>query len=257
MSLKTRKVLSVGLQLLLLAVLATGTVASASPLAGQLNFSGTAVVSLLGIDFIPPTGPGEGQIVVLPGANTGDFTPFNAGLFTGTLDNRTEATQPVGTPISIADWLEIPGFTFTLEFIRAGSFSAADCFAAPANQQNCTPAPFDPDGPGPLGPILSPYQLTNSLDTDGDIGSTASFSVRGTALNTSTGDMGAFVGVFNATFQKVPYQTLLATVLAGGTVNAPFTAQLLVEAIPEPSSMALGLGGLILVGAGLVRRRRA
>jgi hypothetical protein len=240
--------------------MAAGTVASASPLAGQLNISGTAVVSLTGVDFIPPFGGGQGQIVILPGANTGDFTVFNGAVTGGTLDDRDEATQPVGQLINIPNWLEIPGFSFDLNFIQVGTFSAGQCFIPAADQQTCTPPPFDPDGPGPQPAIPSPYNLTNFEDTDGDIGSTASFTVNGIARNTSNGDTALFAGVFNATFQKVPYQELLSRVLSGVPVNAPFTAQFLVvdipNQVPEPSSMALALGGLVLVGAGMVRRHR-
>jgi hypothetical protein len=264
MSLKMRKVMSVGLQLAVLAVMATGIVVSASPLDGQLNIAGVAVVSLLGADFVPPAGGGQGDILILPGANTGDFSVFNAGFNSGTLDDRTEADQPVGVPIMppIVDWMEIPGFTFTLEFISPGSFTGAECFTLPAAaQQTCTPPPFDPDGPGPQGPVTSPYNLTNFTDDDGVLSSVATFAVNGTVTDLNTMETGTFTGTFNAGFKGIPYQTLLTQILAGGSINAPFVAQFDVASapgeIPEPSSMALGLGGLVLVGAGLLRRRRA
>jgi hypothetical protein len=241
--------------------MATGTMASASPLQGTLNFSGTAVVSLLGIDFIPPAGGGEGQIFVLPGGNTGDFAVFNAGPPTaGTLNDREESGLPdVGVPINVPGWLDIPGFSFTLTSIRPGGFSSAQCGAPAAAGQTCTPAPFpyDPDGPGGDPPIMlqSPYELTNNSVSS----SNAVFFVSGIAIGPG-GDMGNFEGQFTATFLDVPFQELLSTVLSGGTVTKPFSAQITVTDIPqvpEPSSMALALGGLALVGAGLARKRRA
>jgi hypothetical protein len=259
MSLKTRKISSVALQLLLAVALATGTIASATPLAGQFNFSGTADVSLLGVDYTPPVGGGVGEIVVLPGGNTGDFASLNTGVSFGEILDRDESSQPVGSNISVPNWLTLaamPNLSFTLEFIAPGVFNSAQCFAGAANQQTCTPPPFDADGPGGNPAIISPYNLTNSTNTTGGINSTASFVVSGQVMDTNTGELGVFRGIFNATFQDTPYQELLAAVLSGGTVTAPFSAQITVTAIPEPSSMALALGGAALLGAGLLRRRR-
>lgn len=237
---------------------ATCSLAFSTPLAGQFNFGGTAVVSLLGVDYIPPDGGGNGQIVVLPGGNTGDFAVLNSGFTFGTISDRNEATQPVGEPLMVNNWVTLaalPNLQFTLEFVRPGSFSAADCFASPANEQTCTLPPFDPDGAGPLPAILSPYNLTNFIDTSGQLSSTASFSVRGTVLDTVTSEALPFDGVLNATFQNIAYQQLVSTVLAGGSVTTPFTAQ--VTVVPEPSSAALALIGVACVTLRLARRRRS
>lgn len=239
------------------AAAATCNLSFAAPLAGQFNFGGTAVVSLMGVDYIPPVGGGTGDIVVLPGGNTGDFAVLNSGFSFGTIADRDEATQPVGQPLSVANWLTLnalPNLSFTLEFIRPGSFSAADCFSVPANEQTCTLPPFDPDGAGPDPAIRSPYNLTNFTDAGGRLSSTASFSVRGTVLDTITSEVVPFDGIFNATFQNIPYQQLVTTVLSGGSVTTPFTAQ--VTVVPEPSSAALALAGIACIALRVSRRRR-
>jgi len=256
MSLKMRNLISVAAQLLLLAVLATGTFASATPVSGSLNIAGTAVVSLLGIDFVPPADAGVGEIAVLPGGNTGDFAFLNAGFNTGLLVDR-DPSQVIGAPLNVPNWLTVPNFAFTLEFIRPGSFTSTACFDPPANQQNCTPPPFDPDGPGPSPTLLSPYNLTNAIDATGNVSAKGSFFVSGTVVNLlNPSDTGTFEGEFTTTLLNVTYQDLLNTVLAGGTITAPFSATFTVTQIPEPSSIALALGGMALLGAGLLRRRK-
>src|SRR5690606_1726489 len=143
-----------------------------------------------------------------------------------------------GSVISIPGWLTLaamPNLNFTLEFIAPGVFNSVQCFDAPANQQTCTPPPFDADGPGGDPAIISPYNLTNSTNQAGGVNSTASFVVLCLVLDTNTGELAAFREIVNATFQDTPYQQLLTEVLAGGTVTAPFSAQITVTAIPEPS----------------------
>lgn len=253
MSLNTRRVKSVGLGLLLLAMMATGTIASATPLDGQLNFSGTAVVSLFGIDFIPPVGGGTGQIVVLPGGNLGDYSVFNSGIFVGDIDDRDETTQGAGVPLNIPNWITLPmGYSFQLEFVQPGGFPSADCNSAPANGQQCTIPPFDPG----TGTLVSPYNLANFNDTTGGLDSSASFTVNGTAFG--NGESAAFEGVLNATYE-LPYQDLINALMNGESVTMPFSATLIVtsSAVPEPSSLVLGLGGAALIGAGLLRRRKS
>jgi len=102
-----------------------------------------------------------------------------------------------------------------------------------------------------VGTVRSPYNLTNFLDAQGGISSSAAFSVRGTVLSPQ-GDVTSFNGRFTATFDR-PYQALLQDVFNGGSVTTPFSARFNVTAVPEPSTLVL-----VLAGAGLLAfgRRR-
>jgi hypothetical protein len=105
--------------------------------------------------------------------------------------------------------------------------------------------------------VLSPYNLTNAIDATGNVSAKASFFVIGTVTNLlNPNDIGTFEGEFTTTLLNVSYQDLLTTVIAGGTVTAPFSARFEVTPIPEPSSLALALGGAVLLGTGLRRRQR-
>ena len=84
----------------------------------------------------------------------------------------------------------------------------------------------------------------------------AAFSVRGVIDDTSSAAYpvdAIFEGTFSNQF-GVPYQTLLNTVLTGGSVPTPYSATFTVTPIPEPSTF--GLLGLGLVAFGLIRRYR-
>ncbi|HVX65185.1 MAG TPA: PEP-CTERM sorting domain-containing protein [Bryobacteraceae bacterium] len=152
--------------------------------------------------------------------------------------------QPVGVPISLPNFLVLPGgISFELTQIDAGVFGSADCLAAPAPGQTCTPlAP----------PPKSPFNLMNTA-----VGSTASFTIRGIA--TMTGDTttppSTVLGTFTTQFTGRNYQSMLQTISTGGTVRASYSANFIVEEVPEPSTAYLALGGFILAAAGILRRR--
>jgi len=219
--------------------------ASATPILGTLNFTGGATVSLTALDFAP-NGGGTGSVRSIPGAvgNTGSF----AGLTdtsVGAILDRTEGSQPAGVPLNppngINNYLvfaDLPNAIFRLDFVEPGTFTSGQCLVAPAPQQTCTPPP--------VGTVVSPYNLTNFLDAQGGVSSSAAFSVRGTVLNNLTGEVSNFNGRFTATFDR-PYQSLLTDVLNGGSVTTPFSARFNVTAIPEPSTLVL-----VLAGAGLL-----
>jgi hypothetical protein len=144
-----------------------------------------------------------------------------------------------------------PDIALDLRFIFLGVNPQAPCTAAPAVGQTCTPAFAGlVTAANPLG--LSAFNLQNT-----QTGSTASFSVSGTARRISTGEVSNFSGVYTAQFAGMSYQQLLNTLATGGSVNnASYSATFMSTVIPEPETTALVLGGLLLVVGGSFRRFR-
>lgn len=222
---------------------------------GTLGFGGQVEVTLDTLDFTPflvgePLN-GTGRVVVL-GDSSGSLaglSQFNL-LNQGTIVDRSVTggvvpPQPAGQPISVPDWLRFddPAFqyVFDLTHIQPGLYSSADCFAAPANQQTCTP-------PAPA-PFTSPYNLSNFIDAQGRLSSNADFSFRGTIRDKTTGAVVApFNGVISAHFLGVPYQTVLNTLFNGsGRVVTEFSGRIETATIPEPSTALFLFSGFALI----------
>jgi hypothetical protein len=241
--------------LLSIALLSVAGSALATPVAGTFTFGGTAIV---GATFLDIKGPGEvsgfGR-VDLGDLNTGDFAVLNAiADAKATLRDRNSFSEPADTPLNVPNYIvidDLPNLVFTLTRIKAGTFGLAQCDDAPANAQQCTPAPDNPFG------TPSPYNLSNFTNTAGTLSSSASFTVEGTVVDLAnpSDPMATFLGTYTATFNNEPYQDILASLLAGGSRSLPFSAEFVVTAIPEPST--LGITGLALIGlAGVARRLR-
>jgi hypothetical protein len=212
----------------------------AAPLFGTLDITGSATVGGTTIDWWP-IGTGVGMFTVEP-SSTGDFASL--ANTDGTAKDLDVMAQPVGMPFLLMDFLTFaaaPNIHFDLTFIEPGVYGSGDCFANPSPGQNCTP---------PFPPPISPFNLTN---TPGG-GSTAFFVVRGMVRN-DLGGVTPFVGFYTTQF-TMPYQQLLQTIQAGGTVDArSFSATLV--AIPEPGtwSMILISGALFGVSSQIRRFR--
>jgi hypothetical protein len=87
-----------------------------------------------------------------------------------------------------------------------------------------------------------------------------SFKTGGTVLNTATAQVSNFDGTFSTQFTNQNLQQLLATINGGGSVSATYSANFIVsspQAVPEPATITFMLGGLALIAAGAVRKRRA
>lgn len=213
--------------------------AYATPISGELDITGDVAVGATTIDWLP-VGGGTGTFTVTA-SSTGTFSGLVGA--TGTAKDLDVTAQPVGVPISLPNFLVLPGgISFELTMIDPGVFGSADCTAAPAAGQNCTPL-----FPAPK----SPFNLTNTA-----VGSTASFTVRGIAtMGGVSAPFSGVVGTYTTQFTGQNYQSLLATIAGGGTVAASYSANFIVEQVPEPSTMYLGLGGFAMAAAGFLRRR--
>lgn len=241
---------------LAIAVLALSpTLVIASPITGSFDISNSTgvQVGLLFNNFLCQTGITNAPCPAPP--NYGNFSETGianfAGLQGGYIHSLSEATTPAGGGFLLPNFIifpSAPNIALDLNNIFLGVDSPAGCAASPAAPgQMCTPqsaafvTPQDPTG-------LSPLNLQN---LNGG-GSSASFSVAGITRNVATGETSPFNGLFTAQF-TVPYQTLLATVLSGGTITNSYSATFTVTAgVPEPGSIFMMLGGLLIVGgAGL------
>lgn len=212
----------------------TPATSQASLLLGTLNFNGNVVITTGLIHFTDPLGNSPGLVTVTP--STGDFTP-DAGM-TGTLKDINNASFPIPTGAgSLPDFLTgpfIPLTThFNMTFLFTGIQGAATCATGP----NCTPP-------------NSPYNLTNTSPTT----STASFTVSGTELDTTTGMSTPFTGIFTAQF-ATPYQSLLATIAANGSVSTSFSGTIVTAQVPEVGSLPMLASGLLMIGLALGLRK--
>jgi hypothetical protein len=232
------------------AVLTITAPALAIPVTGELNIGGgSATVSATTLNFVCTPGlttcgaNTPGNFIVTPQA-TGSFAPYLGD--TGFLLNISQINQPVGTPFLLQNFLTFnsagtvqpPDIALDLTFIFPGVSGQAGCGGSGAVGQVCTPVI--------AGLGVSPFNLQNVPN-----GSTASFAVAGVARRISTGETSPFTGVFTSQF-NVFYQSYLPTFATpGGSITNSFSATF---AVPEPSSVTMLLGGLLLIG-GLVRRK--
>jgi hypothetical protein len=246
---------------LLVGILTLATPSLAIPVSGSFSIGGSSAdVGATFLNFVcnaALTGPcpaATGNFVTTSPVS-GSFGPYLGD--TGFIRSLSQATAPINQPILLPNFVSFnpagtvipPDIVLNLTFIFTGVGGQAPCLAAPAAGQVCTPAiPALVTAANPLG--LSAFTLFNT-----QIGSSVTFSVAGTALRVSTGEVSTFEGIFTAQFNEF-YQEYLPVIAAGGTVTNSYSATFnaIPQTIPEASTVTMLLGGLLLVG-GIVRRR--
>jgi len=208
--------------------------------------------------LLPPACPaGSGNFRVL--GTSGDFDGPPATSYDnqrGFIHNMNQVSQPINQLFLEPNWMVFnfggSDVALDLTFVFSGLGNPATCFTLPVVAgQTCTPSIPILVNPitNPLG--LSPFTLANT-----QTGSTASFSVRGTARRLSTHETSQFDGLITASFNK-SYQATIATILGGGTVTNTYagTFEVTPNSVPEPSTITLLLTGGLFVMGGLLRRR--
>jgi len=216
--------------------------ASAAPITGTVNLSGSVAVGGTFIDFQPPAGPPDGAFTVSNSGNSGSFSGLNNTA--GTIMDLSSTTPGSSIPGFIT-FAAAPNIRLDLTSVDPGSFTSTDCFAAPAAGQTCTPgAPF---------PQPNPFNLSNGSASL----SVASITFHGDVVNTVTGEKSSFIGVFSSQF-TVPYQMLLSEITAGRAISTSYSASITASpspSVPEPATMILLGSGLI--GVFVIGRKRA
>ena len=244
--------------LAIVALALSPSLALASPITGSFDISNTpgVTVGLLFTNFLCQTGltascPAPADYGNFSESGTGDF----AGLGSGYIHNISQSTTPAGGGFTLPNFIifpSAPNIALDLNMIFLGVNPPAGCSAPlpvpppPAPPQICTPQSLGAFGSAadPLG--LSPLNLQNV----GGGGSTASFAVGGIARNIATGETSNFTGTFTAQIPE-PFQNLIADVEAGKTITNTYSATFTVSAapVPEPGSMFMMLGGLLVAGS--------
>lgn len=225
------------------------TMAYSAPITGTLNISGSVAVSATTIDWLP-SGTGVGSFSVDEFTQEGYFAtgtlPGSGGTSRDLVNPGGGGSDVVGSPFNTSSPFTAPAFltfaadpnvVFHLQFINPGVFSSAGCTAAPAAAgQTCTP-----DLPPGFGD--SPFNMSNTTATS----SAVTFQVGGQVENLMTGELSPFIGTYSTQFVSRNFQQLLATINAGGSVSATYSANFIVG-VPEPGTwLTMGFGSLLFI----------
>ena len=209
------------------------------------------MTSTLTVDFNYISGPTNPNSVGTFGVGFGSTGTFATLVGTnGGVKSFTRSVIPVGATVNYDDFITFtaaPTFDIIMTELVPGSFGSAQCGAPAAAGQTCTP----------VIPGGSAIEFSNSSNGSGGLNAHAQFNVDVNAKNTATGEISTGVGTFSADFSNTSYQALLATIGAGGVVTSgehgDFTITF--NAVPEPQTTALVLGGLLVL-LGKVGMRR-
>lgn len=227
-------------------VLACACQLSASPISGTFDIAGTVTATATTISWTNNLSPPTPQKAVIgPSDLSGSFTGL--GGTEVTIKDLNNSTEPVGTAFSPQPFISfdaaptLPGLM--INFVYPGIYSSGGCSASPpAVGQTCTPA--IPGG--------SPFNFVNN-PPPGSPEATATWVLAGVTSDGSATWTGNFTSQFN-----VPFQDVLARLAQSGSVSDTYSATFTVtpkSPVPEPESLFLMLGGLVLVSGSYLKKK--
>lgn len=210
--------------------------ARAALLTGELNFTGSAIISLDSFAI------NNGHVFNISPAimQQGDFVAL--GGTTGSIKDITNPPYATGVIFPTPNFITFaaaPNISLTMLELIPGTDGAAGCADTPAAAgQACTP----------ITPGEDQFNLLNSSATS----STASFSILANEVDTLTNTSMLVPVTFTIPLTTMNFQQFLTTVNGGGAVTTSFSGEVFADA-PEPSTWVELLIGISALGPFLIR----
>jgi hypothetical protein len=172
--------------------------------------------------------------------NPTDIVYTGATLLPGMTGTIQDLTLGV-TVLPLADFMDftVTGVTLHLSLVAVG----------PGPTNVVCPASTDINGPSCAVFAGSPFKLTPSGQ-----GTDVILPVLG-VMSDSTGSVG-YRGQFSASFPGTTPASLQSTILGGGSITSTYSGSFTLFNIPEPATASFLVMGGLMVGLGLIRRRR-
>jgi hypothetical protein len=222
--------------------------------------AGTCPIGIECIFWADPTAANVDKVdISAAGLPNGDIPAALAGNDAANISNLTRPPEVVGPPGFAPETFMTfnnGGITTTLmlNFIENGIYSADACGDDPVAGQQCTL-------PGSLFNFVNNPPPNVGEDCGDGCQATATWVFDGVTAGNSPN--GTWTGNFTSQFDLgTPYQTVFADLAANGYVQNTFSATITLRPpapIPEPATIALSGGVLVLVGlvfrSRLVRKR--
>jgi hypothetical protein len=227
--------------------------ASAAPITGVLNILGSAVVTADTIDWAPDGGA-TGTFVV-----SADSEAYFDGIEVPFPINTGDSLDLPAGPFPVANFLsnfttpnpEFDDLSFTLEGFDIPALPV--CGTADGSPSGIV---GDETGETCVAFAGSPFSLTvGSNPATTDVG----FNVFGSFVDLTFGDDGSLnnaIGLYTTNISDLTPIAIQSIILAGGSVEASYSAEFNASAVPVPEPVSLSLTGFGLAALAYRMRRR-